>query len=152
MSPLLHDATVSTGPGLPHYASRSHSRHTTLGRTPLDKWLARRGDLYLTTRNNHKRQTSMCAAAFETAIPRGHRYWQCSGNVLGYYSGGTHFDSWTNYRLSQLKVRLVVFCLQDDVRMVGYPQGARAVFFQLFNFWANSLWFQYCAVRLLFKG
>jgi hypothetical protein len=34
-------------------------RHTTLGRTPLDEWAARRRDLYLTTNNNHKRQTSM---------------------------------------------------------------------------------------------
>jgi hypothetical protein len=33
--------------------------HTTLGRTPLDKWSAWRRDLYLTTHNNHKRQTYM---------------------------------------------------------------------------------------------
>jgi hypothetical protein len=32
-------------------------RHITLGRTPLDEWSASRRDLYLTTRNNHKRQT-----------------------------------------------------------------------------------------------
>jgi hypothetical protein len=31
----------------------------TLGRTPLDKWSARRRDLYLTTHNTHKRETSM---------------------------------------------------------------------------------------------
>jgi hypothetical protein len=34
-------------------------RHTTLGRTPLDEWSTRRRDLYLTTHNNHKRQTFM---------------------------------------------------------------------------------------------
>jgi hypothetical protein len=34
-------------------------RHTTLGRTPLDEWSARRRDLYLTTHDTHKRQTSM---------------------------------------------------------------------------------------------
>jgi hypothetical protein len=34
-------------------------RHTTLGRTPLDEWSARRRDLYLTTHNTHNRQTSM---------------------------------------------------------------------------------------------
>jgi hypothetical protein len=33
--------------------------HTTLDRTPLDKWSARRRDLYLTTHNLHNRQTSM---------------------------------------------------------------------------------------------
>jgi len=38
--------------------SRSYSRHTTLGRTPLDEWSVRRRDLYLTTHNIHDRQTS----------------------------------------------------------------------------------------------
>jgi hypothetical protein len=37
----------------------THIRHTTLGRTPLDKGPARRRDLYLTTHNTHNRQTSM---------------------------------------------------------------------------------------------
>jgi hypothetical protein len=34
-------------------------RHTTLGRTPLDDWSARRRDLCLITLNIHKRQTTM---------------------------------------------------------------------------------------------
>jgi hypothetical protein len=44
-------------------------RHTTLGRTALDKRSARRKVLYLKTRNNHKRQTSMSEGGFELAIP-----------------------------------------------------------------------------------
>jgi hypothetical protein len=44
-------------------------RHTTLGRTPLDEWSARSRDLYLTTQNYQKRQTSMPGAGFELAIP-----------------------------------------------------------------------------------
>jgi hypothetical protein len=48
----------------------SHSTtHTTLGRTPLDERSARRRDLYLTTDNIHKRQTSMPQARIEPAIP-----------------------------------------------------------------------------------
>ena len=43
--------------------------HTTLGRTPLDEWSAWRRDLYLTTHNTYKRQTSMSPAGFEPAIP-----------------------------------------------------------------------------------
>jgi hypothetical protein len=43
-------------------------RHTTLGSTPLDEWSARRRDLYLTTHNTHKRQTSMPPVGFEPAI------------------------------------------------------------------------------------
>ena len=34
-------------------------RRSTVGRTPLDEWSARRRDLYLTTDDTHNRQTSM---------------------------------------------------------------------------------------------
>jgi hypothetical protein len=59
-------------------------RHTTFGRTPLDEGPARPRDLYLTTHNTHKRQTSMPpvgirnhnpgkpAAADPRLRPRGH--------------------------------------------------------------------------------
>ena len=38
-------------------------RRTTVGRTPLDEWSARRRDLYLTTHDTHNRQISMPQAA-----------------------------------------------------------------------------------------
>jgi hypothetical protein len=43
-------------------------RHTTVGRTALDEGPARRRDLYLTTHNTHKRQTTMPTAGFEPDI------------------------------------------------------------------------------------
>jgi hypothetical protein len=47
-------------PGPPHYRGFTITlRHTTIGRTPLDEWSARRRYLYLTTHNRHKRQISM---------------------------------------------------------------------------------------------
>jgi hypothetical protein len=49
-------------------ASRSHIRHTTLSRTPLDELPARRRNLYLTTHNTHKRQTPMPPVGFEPTI------------------------------------------------------------------------------------
>jgi hypothetical protein len=53
-------ATAPSGPGPPHYRGFAITlRHTTFGRTPLDEWSARRRDLYLTTHNSRKRQTSM---------------------------------------------------------------------------------------------
>jgi hypothetical protein len=52
-------------------ALRSHSRHNTLGRTQLDEWSARRRDVYSTTHDTHKRQTSMPSAGFEPATPAG---------------------------------------------------------------------------------
>jgi hypothetical protein len=54
-------------------ALRSHSEHTTLGRTPLDKCSAQRRDLYLTTHNTHKRQISMPPAGFKPTIPESER-------------------------------------------------------------------------------
>jgi len=43
-------------------------RSTTVGRTPLNKWSARRRDLYLTTHNTHNRQTSMPPVEFKPTI------------------------------------------------------------------------------------
>jgi len=65
----------------PHWARASSftrfldhtQRRTTVGRTPLDEWSARRRDLYLTTHDNHKRQTSMPPVEFEPTIPASER-------------------------------------------------------------------------------
>ena len=48
-------------------------RRTTVGRTPLDDWSARRRDLYLTTHNTHNRQISMPPVRFEPTISAGER-------------------------------------------------------------------------------
>jgi len=48
-------------------------RHTTLGRTPLDKWSARRRHLYLITHSTHKRQTFMHPEGFELTFPLSER-------------------------------------------------------------------------------
>ena len=62
-----------SGPRPPRRSFEITLRHTTLGRTPLDEWSARHRDLYLTTQNTHKRQTSMPPAGFEPAIPASER-------------------------------------------------------------------------------
>ena len=46
----------------------THIRHITLGTTPLEEGPASRRNLYLTTHNTHKRQTSMPPAGFEPTI------------------------------------------------------------------------------------
>jgi hypothetical protein len=72
--PTTHSATAPSGSGRPHYRGFTITlRHATLGRTPLNEGSARRRDLYLTTHNNHKRQTSMSPAGFEPAIPASKR-------------------------------------------------------------------------------
>jgi len=63
-----------SGPRPPHYRGFVITlRHTTLSRTPLDEWSARRGDLYLTTHNTHKRQKSMPLGRFDPTIPASER-------------------------------------------------------------------------------
>ena len=48
-------------------------RRITVGRTPLDEWSARHGDLYLTTHNTHNRHTSMPPVGFKPTISAGER-------------------------------------------------------------------------------
>jgi len=48
-------------------------RRTTIGRNPLDKWSARRRDLYLATHNTHKRQASMPPVGFKPTVSAGER-------------------------------------------------------------------------------
>ena len=48
-------------------------RRTTVGRTPLDEWSARRRDLSLTTHGTHNRQISMPPVGFEPKISAGER-------------------------------------------------------------------------------
>ena len=61
-------------------------RWSTVGRTPLDEWSARRTDLYLTRNNTHNRQTSMAPAGFEPAISAGERQ---QANALDCAATGT---------------------------------------------------------------
>ena len=71
---FYHDATALVGQGLLSKDSRSHTvRSTTLARTPLEEWSVRYRDLYLTTHNTHKRQTSLLPAGFKLTIPASNR-------------------------------------------------------------------------------
>jgi hypothetical protein len=57
-------------PGLPlRDFAITFNGHTTLGRTPLDKWSSRRRDLYLTAHNCRKRKTSLPPEGFEPTFP-----------------------------------------------------------------------------------
>jgi hypothetical protein len=64
-------AAAPSGPGSPRYRGFTVTHwHTTLGRTPLNEWSARRRDLYLTTHPTlNNRQTFMSLPGFELAFP-----------------------------------------------------------------------------------
>ena len=70
--------------------------HTHTQRTPLDEGSARSRDLYLTTHNNHKRQTSMSPAGFGPAIPatvrpQTHELNSASIGIVSIYFRVSHF-------------------------------------------------------------
>jgi hypothetical protein len=69
-------------------------RRTTVGRTPLDVWSARRTDLYLTKHNNHNIQTSMSPVGFEPAIPAGCR---SQTHALYRVAVGTGVGDWSAF-------------------------------------------------------
>ena len=63
-----------SGSESPHYRDFKVTLwNTTCCRTLLREWSARRRDLYLTTHNTHKRQTSMPPAGFESTNPERQR-------------------------------------------------------------------------------
>jgi len=64
-----HWGRVSSFFGFPYHTQR----RTTVGRTPLDKWSARHRDLYLTTHNDHNRQTSIHPVGIEHTVSAGER-------------------------------------------------------------------------------
>ena len=66
---IFNGYTVTRGPRLPQFRGFTITlRHTTLGRTHLGEWSTRRRDLYLTTHNTDKIQTSKLLVGFEPAI------------------------------------------------------------------------------------
>ena len=58
-------------------------RRSTVGKTPLDEWSARRRDLYLTKYDTHNRQISMPPVGFEPKISAGERPCHSSAEILG---------------------------------------------------------------------
>jgi len=64
-----HCAAASSGPGPPHYRGFMFTlARTSVDRTPLDELSSRRRDLYLSTHNTHKRQTSVHPQGFKPTI------------------------------------------------------------------------------------
>jgi len=78
-----------------HEVSRSR---TTVGRTPLDEWSARRRGLYLTTHNSHKRQTSILPVGFEPTVSAGERPQTYALDRAATGTGRTPLDEWSARR------------------------------------------------------
>jgi hypothetical protein len=107
-------------------------RNTTVGRTPLDEWSARRRDLYLTTHNTHNRQTFMPPEGFEPTMsadgrPQTRGYWDRLG-VQRYYT----CQIWQQILIKH-------FCLLINApacfSLDRLPPSGSSL-----EFWMNTLW------------
>ena len=98
---FFHGATAPSGPRPSHCRGFTVTlRHTTHGRTPLDELSARCRNLYLTTQNTHKRQTSHAPGEIRTRNPtkrvtanpllRRRGQWDRQANVMYTVSGPTN--------------------------------------------------------------
>jgi hypothetical protein len=83
-------------------------RRTTVGRTPLDEWSARRTDLYQTTHNTHNRQTSMLPVGFKPTISAGERPQTYTLDRAATGTGVLDYIFWNLYTYITV---LYVFCL-----------------------------------------
>ena len=91
--PWRNDLWWAKAPALSRMHDHTHTHiecdHTTLGKTPVDKWSTERRDLYLTTHSTHNRQTSMPPAWFEPTIQAIERP---QNHALDYAATGTGED------------------------------------------------------------
>jgi hypothetical protein len=100
--------TVHSGPGSSHYWGFTITlRHATLGRTLIDRWRARRRDVYMTTHNTHKRETCMSPAGFEPTSQKanGRRPTPQTTRPLG---SANLSNTWINY-LTEVWEYLILF-------------------------------------------
>jgi hypothetical protein len=69
-SSIYLGSPTPSGSGPHHYRGFMITlRHSTLGKTPLDEWSARRRNLYLSTQNSPKREIIIPPMRFKPAIP-----------------------------------------------------------------------------------
>ena len=66
----LFGLTLAMASSFMRFLDHTH-RRTTVARTALDEWSARRRDLCLKTQNTHNRQTSLPSVGFEPTISTG---------------------------------------------------------------------------------
>jgi len=82
-------------------------RRTTVGRTPLDEWSARRRDLYLTTHDTHNRQTSMPPVGFEPTISAGERLQAHALETRDHWDRRNIINAYYNYNLSLIHSKII---------------------------------------------
>ena len=129
-------------------------RRTTVGRTPLDKWSARRRDLYLTTHNTHNRQTSLPPVGFERPISAGERP---QNHALDHTATGTSsliIRCYKTVLFIYLEVEFILL-MQAHLRESTKIPDAFCMFWYtfLFSLYGTKIYCMVCkmAIELVFK-
>ena len=92
----FHGTIGSLGPGTPSYRGSTITlRHTKLHRTPLGELSSHLRNLYLTTNNTHKRQTSVPPALFEPTVPASE---QPQTHAQDHVATGIGYENHTKYK------------------------------------------------------
>ena len=91
-------------------------RRSTVGRTPLDEWSARRRDLYLTTHDTHNRQISHLLRSWVRIPPGAWIFVCCECRVL---SGRGLCDELITLPEKSYRLCCVVVCDLETSRMVA---------------------------------
>ena len=125
-----------------------HLRHTTVGRTPLDKWSACRRDLYLTTHDTHNRQTSMPTAGFEPVIPANERQ---QTHVLDRAATGIGSEIHTKHVNTPCGQQAEYFSVTSGGKHVTDWTSQPEVFSNRRFSRSYSIWIDFCLILLFIK-
>jgi len=107
-------------------------RRSTVGRTPLDEWSARRRDLYLTTHNTQNRQISMPPVGFEPSLsaderPQTHALDRAAtGTVITHTHTHTHIHTHTH---TYIYVYVCVYTYTHTYTLVPQHVGYSSLIF-----------------------
>ena len=137
-------------------------RRSTVGRTPLDAWSARRRDLYLTTHDTHNRQISMPPVGFEPTISAGEQP-QANHSSRGVLPTVLRRRLWSRniknrhyiyiYDISSLRVNQLLYCVSLKIynKFANYfcEKTQKYVRTKCLHLCTQYVWVTLCSVLLL---
>jgi hypothetical protein len=116
-------------------ASRSDSRHTTLGRSPLDGWSVRCRDLYPKTHNTHNRHPTSLSPP-----PRGIR----TRNPSKPAAADLHFRPRAHWDRHKLSVMRPKFSYKTVKKLVVYMSVNTEKTVNILVFGDDAVWYGRC--------
>jgi hypothetical protein len=117
---------------------------STVSRTPLDEWSARRPDLYLTIHNTHKRETTKPPVGFEPTISAGERSQTYALDRALTETGNLGYYTKICFEILRKTINLTTVGVLAEIEASTSRRRDRK-----FILWAIVLGLECCAVRML---